>query len=166
MDKEKVIEVMEKGIYYFINMYRIEAQDQEDVFQQCVEKILVSLEQYDPAMGTSINQFLMPRIRGVVKEAVRKSNKSAIPKDDIYAIDPNNIEQGILDEESNKALKNAISKLSKMQKKVIVLKYFYGLSMSEISFGLDIHYSTVAKYHQRGLTTLRKYLIKEVAETR
>ncbi|QNO15998.1 hypothetical protein HYG86_15085 [Alkalicella caledoniensis] len=30
--------------------------------------------------------------------------------------------------------------------------------MSEIAFGLGIHYSTVAKYHQRGLKALKKYL--------
>ncbi|QNO15997.1 sigma-70 family RNA polymerase sigma factor [Alkalicella caledoniensis] len=118
MDKEKVIKSMDKGIYYFINMYNIETQDQEDVYQQCILKILTSLEQYKPSKGTTINQFLMPRIRGVVKEAVRQKNKGAIPKDEIYIIDSCEIEQELLAEEKYKSLEKAISKLSRMQKKL------------------------------------------------
>ena len=158
VDKEKVIKTMERGIYYFINWYKLDLQDQEDVYQQCVEKILLSIDDFDPNKGVKLNQFLMSRIRGVVKEAVRKENKKAIPMDDIFIVDSSSVEKNILLQEEIKQLKAAMETLSQMQHKVIELKYFYNLSMSEIAFVLDIHYSTVAKYHQRGLKALRKHL--------
>lgn len=158
MDKEKIIKTMERGIYYFINMYKIDPQDQEDVYQQCVEKILISIENFDSTKGVKLNQFLMARIRGVVKEATRKENKKAIPVEDIFIIDSGTVEQHIIRQEETKQLEAAIQKLSEMQYKVITLKYYYNLSMSEIAHILAIHYSTVAKYHQRGLKALAKHL--------
>lgn len=158
VDKEKIIETMEKGIYYFINMYKIEYQEQEDVYQQCVEKILLSLNEFDPAKGVKINQFLMARIRGVVKETVRRENKKAIPMDDIFIVDESSVENSLLEKEEVRQLEESIKKLSKMQHRVIELKYFYHFSMSEIAHILGIHYSTVAKYHQRGLKALKKKL--------
>ncbi|SHJ70959.1 Sigma-70 region 2 [Anaerobranca californiensis DSM 14826] len=161
MNKEEIIKSMEKGIYYFINKYQIPFDEREDVYQQCVVKILTSLTEFDPQKG-KLECFLMARIRGVVKDWVRKNNKKPLLVEDFYIVDENTpdkvIENQIILEEEYQRLKMAIEKLSPMQHKVITLKYFYNLSMSEIAIYLGIHYSTVAKYHSRGLKGLKKLL--------
>jgi RNA polymerase sigma factor (sigma-70 family) len=161
MNKEEVIKSMERGIYYFINLYKIPPVEKEDVYQQCIVKILTSLEEFDPKKG-KLEGFLMARIRGVVKEWVRKNNKKPLLVEEFYVVDESSpekvLENGIILEEEYQRLKMAIEKLSPMQHKVITLKYFYNLSMSEIGVFLGIHYSTVAKYHQRGLERLRKLM--------
>ncbi len=159
MEREQIIKGVERGIHYFINRYGIAFQDREDVYQDCLEKIILSLEIYDPNVGVPLNNFLMSRIRGVVKEAKRKECKIPVPVEDMY-ITMDSLEINVLKGEMAMDIRKGVKGLSEMQYKVIVMKYFYDLSMSEIAVILGIHYSTVAKYHQRGLRQLKKYLHK------
>ncbi|WP_353893720.1 sigma-70 family RNA polymerase sigma factor [Proteinivorax hydrogeniformans] len=162
MNKE-LIDMVHKGIYYFINRYSISLQDQQDVYNNCVVKILESYPQFDAQRGVKLNIYLMAKIRGEVKKWVRQKGKE-VPSE--LNVD-NESTWGNPEEEldnylDSKLLQKGISSLSLRQRQVLKMKYFDHMTFKEIAEHLSVNYQTVIKYHNRGVKMLRKKLDEKV----
>ncbi|WP_350344116.1 sigma-70 family RNA polymerase sigma factor [Proteinivorax tanatarense] len=156
-DNKDLISLVEKGIYYFINHYSINYQDQQDVYNNCIIKILESYPEYDSSRGVPLNYYLMAKIRGEVKKWIRKNNREIptqinIQKESDWGGPAEQFEKKF----NTKMLLTAIGKLSGRQRQVLTLKYFHYYTYKEIADYLSINYQTVVKHHNRGVSALRK----------
>lgn len=89
---------------------------------------------------------------------INKNNKVIYLEDD----DLNNIEGNSDNSDERLDILNAIERLDEKYRKVIILKYFDDLTISEISRVLDMPEGTVKTYLNKGLSGLRVYIRREI----
>ena len=86
-----------------------------------------------------------------------KSQKISIDNNDIYTIEEND-----LDIEKKLDLYNAIDCLPVDKKTIIILKYFHGFSIKEMSLMLNMSENTIKSHIRRSKQQLYKILKEDI----
>jgi RNA polymerase sigma factor (sigma-70 family) len=90
-----------------------------------------------------------------------KRNKVEILTDELSIYEKNNTYNNNYNYNST-YLRDAIDKLSNLQKKIIIYYYYYGYKDSEISKLLGISRQTIYKYKKKSYAILRKELEERI----
>jgi RNA polymerase sigma-70 factor (ECF subfamily) len=142
-----------------------DCSEAEDLMQSVFLEIFRSASQYDESKGTTklwILQYAYHRSFNqrrylILRGFYRRPDEFAPAQDSLAAI--NGKPSGKL--ESLQSLREALSRLSKVQRRVLELAFFDGLTMYEIAERVDISFDSVRHHYYRGLEKLRTILYEK-----
>lgn len=155
---QKIHEVFEKLISYYA--HRLKCDD--DILQELnvflVELILrLPLDRFSMDETTGLQQYIAVSIRNrYISYSKQKQVREAMFVD--YCEQLAAYGEGFDNYERRVILAEALSMLTAKQKQVIIYKYIYGYSDTEISEDLHITRQAVNRLKTRGLLILREFL--------
>ncbi len=168
-DKNSFTEIVNrylKVIYNFIYRFVGNEKIAEDITQETFLKAWKNLKKFDATK--SFKTWVFSIAKNTAIDYLRK--KKDIP---ISMFDNDNgeniIEDTLTDEElkadevyimaeNKKQVENVLTKLTPIQKEVVILKYVSELSLSEVSEIMNIPRETVKSHHRRALIKMKKLL--------
>lgn len=149
-----------KRVYKYI-CYRIDDQHMaEDLCSQVFEKVISKYHTYSREKS-SFEVWLFAIARNIITDYHRSSKKRFLLSLDsiLDMISPNpSLEERVIEEDGNKKLLAAISKLSEKERNIIAMKYAAGLKNSEIADLFGISDSNIGVVLYRSLKKLQKLL--------
>jgi RNA polymerase sigma-70 factor (ECF subfamily) len=145
---EELINICKEELYRTAYAYVKNEQDALDVLQETVYKAYISINKLK-----NIKYFKTWITKILINNAIDLINKE---KKVLYLVD--NTEKGFVDSEvygidAKLDILSSIDKLEQKQKKVIILKYFQDLTITEIAEVMSCPVGTIKTY-------LNKYLVK------
>ncbi|MDX9871556.1 MAG: sigma-70 family RNA polymerase sigma factor [Clostridia bacterium] len=162
---KQLYETHYKRVYNYIS-YRINNHhDTGDLVSQVFERVIQKYGAYDPKRA-AFEAWLMGIARNTVTDYFRSQKRNFSVSLDyvIGCIAGNNQpEEVIVLNESNKALLQALAKLSEKERNIVALKYAAELKNTDIAKMLGLSDSNVGVILSRSLEKLRKELGKEGA---
>jgi RNA polymerase sigma-70 factor (ECF subfamily) len=150
-----------KLVYGLARTILADAHEAEDLTHEVFMSLLTRCT-YDPARG-SLASYLCAmtrsraidrtRSRGRAQRLLHKSGALEAQEDEAPAV-----AEEISTAESARAVRAALARLPAIQRQVLELAYFKGLTQTEIAARLDTPLGTVKSWARRGLFTLRSAL--------
>lgn len=131
-------------------------QDAEDVCSAVFEKVLRGLNTYDSAKG-SVSTWVYQITRNTVLNYYR-ARRAGEDMDESLAA-PELAEEALLRQETLDALADALNRLRPQERDIIILHYYEGRTLKELSERMDIPYRTVKLRKQQALVKL-KFLMR------
>ncbi len=126
----------------------------QDVFQRLCD-LTVDAEDLRSFVYKSVRNRALDLLR---RENRKKGDPGAERSASIYAIDNPRQEESTLSEERARKLENALNSLEDLEREVIVLRIYGGLTFEEVSKILEVPGGTVASRYRRGLAKMRRKL--------
>lgn len=130
-------------------------EDAEDLCAEVFAEVLRCLPRYDPAKA-SLSTWIYQITRFTLIDYLRTRHPNEPLSEDIAAAD--NIAEDFLRRETLERLAAALQALEPEERDIIVLRYYKGLTLTEISRLTGISYGMVKVKHSRALNTLRERL--------
>jgi RNA polymerase sigma-70 factor (ECF subfamily) len=164
-DPVKGVEVLydryAKLVYGLARTVLSDAHEAEDLTHE-VFMSLLSRCTYDPARGTLAGYLCtVTRSRAIDRRRSRTRNLRLIDRSAALGaqeVDTPAAAEDVAMEESAQAVRNALAQLPLVQRQVLELAYFKGLTQTEIALQLDAPLGTVKSWTRRGLYSLRTSL--------
>ena len=168
-DKENFDEIVNrylKMIYNFIYRFVGNEKLAEDITQETFIKVWKNLKKFDTTK--SFKTWVYSIAKNTAIDYLRKRKDIPISMFDNES-GKNIIEDTLTDEElkadeiyimaeNKKQVESVLTKLSAIQKEVVILKYVNELSLSEVSEALNIPRETIKSHHRRALIKMKKLL--------
>lgn len=166
----ELIERLTPLIHASIRRYYFGRESREDLLQEGCLKLLELLQRFDASRGIPYLGYVKVQLKYFYMEKGRYSKKEA-------AVNPtegegvlveglpdksSNLEEHLVQRETERTLAAAIRELSNQQRRVILLYYGWGMDMRQIAKRLGVHYQTVVKTKERGLKKLKEKIIKNI----
>ena len=130
-------------------------QEAEDVCSSAMLKIVRGLPTFDPEKS-SLSTWIYTIVRNTLTDHYRsRRSHEELGKDIPYEGD--DFEE-ILQEERLEELAAALEKLPQRERDVIILHYYSGISLREISEAIGMSYSNMKIIHRKALAGLKKHL--------
>ncbi|WP_160672181.1 sigma-70 family RNA polymerase sigma factor [Clostridium sp. C8-1-8] len=154
---EELINICKEELYRTAYAYVKNEQDALDVLQETVYKAYISINKLKNRkyFKTWITKIL-------INNAIDLINKE---KKVLYLVD--NTDKGFMDSgvygiDAKLDILSSIDKLEQKQKKVIILKYFQDLTITEIAEVMSCPVGTIKTYLNKALVKLRTSMDKEI----
>jgi RNA polymerase sigma-70 factor, ECF subfamily len=135
--------------------------DAEDLLQEVFVQVWRQAQNYSAERGSPEAWIVnIARSRAIDKiRSIRRMQKSFVLTDDpARAESPENVESSAVESETRLAMNSALANLPDMQRKVLELAYFDGLTQSEIADRLAEPLGTVKTRMRSGIQKLREIL--------
>ena len=135
--------------------------DAEDLLQEVFVQVWRQAQNYSAERGSPEAWIVnIARSRAIDKiRSIRRMEKSFVLTDDpARAESPENVESSAVESETRLAMNSALANLPDMQRKVLELAYFDGLTQSEIADRLAEPLGTVKTRMRSGIQKLREIL--------
>lgn len=166
---EELIKNLEPLIYSSIKKYGFN-RNVNDLYQEGCLAILEALKDFDESKGAHFLAYVKLQLKysfynmQILKEDLILDKEyfedGGVESLIDYIIDEDvNIELDYEDKELREKFLKAIDDLYPREKEVILLYYYKGLSLGEISEVLGISYNTVVNNRNRGIERLRDLLV-------
>lgn len=140
------------GLYRFILSNIRDEHKAQDIVQDSFERLWINHEKIDFEKAKSfLFKTAYNRMIDIIRKDKKMTNTEVIPE---YSYDTNNYSGTELQEILNQAL----NKLSKIQKSVVLLRDYEGYSYEEIAKITDLNESQVKVYIFRARQYLKKYI--------
>ena len=128
-------------------------EDAEDLCQDVFEKVMMKLDTYDPEKS-SISTWIYTITRNSVIDFYKRNHQSA-------ELDENMAEDGFVDDallknETLDELASALEMLPDELQEIIVLRYYDGIPLTEISDKMGLSYGAVKLRHAKAVEMLRR----------
>ena len=130
-------------------------EDAEDLCEEVLAEALRSLPRYD-AKKASLSTWIYQITRFTLIDYFRTRRPNAPLPEDLAAAD--DLEESFLQKETLERLAQALQALEQEQRDIIVLRYYKGLTLTEISRLTGIGYGMVKVKHAKALQALREKL--------
>lgn len=130
-------------------------EDAEDLCEEVLAEALRSLPRYD-AEKASLSTWIYQITRFTLIDYFRTRRPNAPLPEDLAAAD--DLEESFLQKETLERLAAALQGLEQEQRDIIVLRYYKGLTLTEISRITRIGYGMVKVKHAKALQALREKL--------
>jgi RNA polymerase sigma-70 factor (ECF subfamily) len=130
-------------------------EDAEDLCEEVFAKIFRSLPQYDAAKA-SLSTWIFQITRFTLIDYLRTRRPNEPLTEDIAAAD--DLPNEFIRRETLERLAAALNTLEPEERDIIVLRYYKGQTLTEISRLTDISYGMVRVKHNRALRALRVQL--------
>lgn len=127
-------------------------EDAEELCQDVFVKVLRSLPQYDPAKA-SLSTWIYQITRFTLIDYLR-TNRPSEPLSETLAAGED-LAEDYLKKETLERLAAALNTLDREERDVIVLRYYEGLTLTEIARSTGISYGMVKVKHKKALDRLR-----------
>lgn len=153
-----------KKVFGYIYSLSKDKYSSEDIYQDTWMKVIKNIHQYDETQVFSA--WLITIARNTTYDFFKKHKVIHLPLDNVVdAVSKSDTpEASFLKRERLKKLDENISKLSKRDQTLILLRCFDGLSYVEIAKTLSIDPSTVKWQLQDAKKRLRNITVKEVCD--
>lgn len=130
-------------------------QEAEDISSSIMLKIIKGLPLFDPEKA-ALSTWIYTITRNTLTDYYRSRRIHEQLEEDI-ACDTDDFDE-ILREEQLEELAEALEKLSYRERNVILLHYYSGISLKEISVSMGMSYSNLKIIHYKALSCLKKYM--------
>ena len=138
---------------------RIESgQDAEDLCADVFAEVLRCLPQYDPEKA-SLSTWIYQITRFTFIDYLRKRHTNEPLDEDIAEAD--DLETAYINKETLDRLTSVLLTLKRDERDIIVLRYYKGMSLTDISRLTGISYGMVKVKHNKALRALRAQLESE-----
>ena len=127
-------------------------KDAEDICSAVFEKILKNLDTYD-AGRASLATWIYKIARNTITDYFRNHHIDEALEDDLSSTEY--ADDALLRRETLSALADALTRLSRQERDVVILHYYSGYTLKEISERTGIPYRTVKLRKQTALERLR-----------
>lgn len=129
----------------------------EDITQEAFVKALLSL----PNSNKNVRAWLYKVARNLYFDNVRRTERESLGKERRGISDgqfQGDVLTDLIEEEENRSLYEALAKLSRRKREILLLQYFSGLSQKEIGKVLEITAENVRVLAFRAKKEVREYL--------
>ena len=130
-------------------------EDAEDLCQEVFAEALRCLPRYDPEKA-SLSTWLFQITRFTLIDYLRTAHPSDPLPEDLQAAE--DAAEDFIREETLERLASALMTLTQEERDIIVLRYYRGQTLTDISRLTGISYGMVKVKHKRALNTLRALL--------
>lgn len=149
----ELIERYKDKIFNFVIRYLSSREDSEDITEDIFIKVYFKIDKFDKNKG-SFKTWLFKIAKNTIYNKLKERKMVKISYDDIYS-DKEDIDLNI---ENNEIIQNAINKLKKDQKTIILLHYMEGLKYREIAKTLNMPENTIKTKIRRAKEILKNEL--------
>lgn len=129
--------------------------DVEDVVSEVFLKVYEKYPTFDESRA-SVSTWIYTITRNTVIDYFRVHRTCAELPDDLP--DEGGVDDGLLRQESLRALGEALKRLDDRSRALIVLRYYKGMSLKDTAARLGISYAYVKVLHKEALRLLRKHM--------
>ena len=131
------------------------SQDAEDLCSDVFEQVFRSLPRYDPARST-LNTWVFTIARFTLINHYRRSRRHLPLAEEFPG--PEDPEASLIREETLGRLAEILAGMEQEKRDILVLRYYRGLTLTEISRLTGISYGMVKVKHKKALEFLRRQL--------
>ncbi len=128
----------------------------EDAEDLCSEVFRKAMEHYDPERGPGISSYLYTTTRNTVIDYYRTHKMSAELTEDIPA--EGSLEDQMINADTLDRLADALKKIPERDRDIIVLHYYEGNTLTEISEMMNLPYSVIKRAHKSALKKLQNIM--------
>ena len=153
--EEKLYEEYHDKVFGYLFNHTSHKEDAEDLTNDVFLKAFRSLESFDESRA-SVSTWIFTIMRNTLTDHFRRGHISEELNEDF--ISPDNIENSYLRKETLEELAGALKELPREQRDIIILRYYDGLSLTEISEKLNISYGMIKVKHKNALAAMQKLL--------
>ncbi len=140
-------------VLYFIRGKVSSQEDAEDLLSEVFIKVGRFYDKYDPEKS-SVSTWIFSIARNTVIDHYRRQKDlSELPEDIPAEI---SLDDDLIEEEMLETLAEALEKMEPEYRDLVVLHYYKGRSLLEISGDMDISYGRIKLMHQKALVELKK----------
>lgn len=161
--REEFLRQYKRLIYFYICKKKVQPDNIEDCFQDCVIEMYRSVPLYDFNKKVKFTTFLLSQLKGVITRYKRdyfywhKFHPSLDELQEETGFEP----EAVIEEVHEFAgkLKEAIDCLDEREKKIIIMHYFSDLEFKEIAHLLHIPKGSMTHIHNRALLKMKNVLL-------
>ena len=125
----------------------------EDAEDLCSEVFRKAMEHYDPERGPGISSYLYTTTRNTVIDFYRTRKVNSELTEDIPA--DGSLEDQMISADTLDRLAAALKKIPERDRDIIVLHYYEGNTLTEISEMMNLPYSVIKRAHRSALKKLQ-----------
>ena len=160
----EIVEKLQPLVKTSIRRYYNKINEYEDLLQDGNLKILESISSFEKDKGVHFLGYIKMNLKFLYLDKHKIKIHASLNKNigdseteeiDLLVSDDLNIEDKIIKKEMSTKLGQALEKLPKRQKEVIILYYFEKMSIQEIGEKLGISYRTVVNTKVNGIKNMR-----------
>ncbi len=152
--EEIYLEYRDKISHYVRSRISI-TQEAEDLVSEIFEKICTKLEYYDSSKA-ALSTWVYTIARNTLTDHFRVSRETTeLPEEIPLTFDPY---ADIYNEETLKELGQALLSLTEPERELIILLYYDGLKLTQISEKMGLSYGQTKILHNKALKNLRSFL--------
>ncbi len=129
--------------------------DAEDLCADVFEKVYRKSDAYDESKA-SISTWIFTITRNTVIDYFRRTRPTEEPDENLASDEE--VDEGILTQETLSELAGALTKLPDELQDIIVLMYYDGKPMTEIAALMGLSYGAVKLRHQKALGMLKRFM--------
>ena len=155
LDKEIIYRDYHGKVHGYIRSKIANPQDAEDLTSEVFVKIYANLDTFDEKKA-SLTTWIYTITRNTLTDFFRTRRVfEEIPE--TYSVD-DSVEEELCSEEALEKLADALEKLEKRERDIILLHYYSGRSLKEIAEKLGISYTYVKVLQNKALAKLKDLL--------
>ncbi|MBR0352889.1 MAG: sigma-70 family RNA polymerase sigma factor [Oscillospiraceae bacterium] len=125
----------------------------EDAEDLCSEVFRKAMEHYDPERGPGVSSYLYTTTRNTVIDYYRTRKVSTELTEDIPA--EGSLEDQMISADTLDRLADALRQIPERDRDIIVLHYYEGNTLTEISEMMSLPYSVIKRAHKSALKKLQ-----------
>jgi RNA polymerase sigma-70 factor (ECF subfamily) len=152
-DYNECVKVHADNVYRFILKNLRNEEDSKDVVQSAFEKLWINREQVQPEKSKS---YLFTIAYNQMIDHIRKQKRISL-KDEFGE---SALSSGSINHNAKRILDEALSKLSELQRSLVMLKDYEGYNYAEIGQITNLNESQVKVYLHRARLQLKAYIVK------
>ena len=156
-EEELYIEYHDKVLGYLINHVN-NMEEAEDIASEVFLKACRSFGSFDESKA-SVSTWLFTIMKNTLTDYFRKERPGAELDEDMRSND--DIEGTAIRDEELDELARALKKLPQEQRDILILRYYDGLSLTDISEKMNISYGMIKVKHKSALNAMKKLLSDE-----
>ncbi len=153
-DKTKIYTDFHDKVQAYVNSKVCNYDLSEDITSDIFLKIYEKLDTFDETKS-SISTWIFTITRNTLTDYYRTRKVfSEVPED---LADDSSIDDELCTNEMLETLADALEDLDERERDLIILKYYKGMTLTEIAERMDISYSYVKILHNKALSTMKNY---------
>jgi RNA polymerase sigma-70 factor, ECF subfamily len=152
-DFRLVFQEHKDAVYRFAWRMTNSPSNAEDIAQEVFLLLLCQPERFDPSRG-QLRSFLLGIARKLAQKCLQKQGRWYALDEDQFVIQPVDIER----RETAEVVGTAVYSLPPLQREVLLLAYYEGLSLDEIAQAVHVEIGTVKGRLHRARENLRRLL--------
>ena len=155
LDPSRVYNDYHDRVLAYLLGKNVSHEDAEDLCHTVFEKVFRALPDYD-AEKASLMTWIYRITYNTLIDHYRTRREGIPLPDDIPS--ESDIESELITEETLGRLTSALSELEPMERSIIVMRYYNGMTLTDISHKTGINYNMVRALHKKALAILRRRL--------
>ncbi len=156
LTQEEIYTTYRDKVFGYVKNHVNSIEDAEDITSEIFIKIYSKIDTYDESKA-SLSTWIYSMTSNTVIDFYRTNHiHSEIPEDLVE--EGSSIEDEVLNNESLELLADALQKLPQELMDLIVLRYYKGMTLQEVSKVMNLSYGVTKLRHREALGKLREML--------